>query len=56
MCIRFNGKFLSETPKESELKRLTVLELFQLAKNRRSIKHPLKKCLIEYIISLGKLN
>lgn len=50
----FHGKRISQIPKRSEIERLTIDELIQLSKNRRSIKHSFKKLLVDYILSLGE--
>lgn len=51
-----NKKWVSNPPKETELKRLTIAELVQFAKQKRSIKHPFKKMLINYILNIYQQN
>lgn len=52
MKLIFN-KLFSEVPVKKELERLNINELIRICKLRRSIKHPFKKNLIEYIIKTG---
>ena len=58
--IRFskNGTitpWLSNKPKESELKRLTVFQLYTLCIRKKRIKYPFKKTLIDYLMQLDEL-
>ena len=57
MAIRFNNmkRFITETPTEKELNAFSINELITIARSQRSIKHPLKKYLINYILLLGQL-
>lgn len=46
------GKWLSCPPTEAQLKRITVDQIYKLAKGKRSIKNPLKKLLVNYVIDV----
>jgi hypothetical protein len=47
-----SGVFVSEIPTRAELKKLHIKHLVSLAKSKRSIKHPFKKYLIDYILKI----
>jgi len=51
MAQCYEGVWLSTPiPKEKELKRLTIDQLFRMAKSYHSVKHPLKRYLIACIL------
>ena len=49
------SNWLSETPSEKELSRLSIDELINLCTYKKRIKHPFKKVLIDYLMQLEKL-
>ena len=49
------NRWTPDTPSISDLERLTIDELIVIAKYKRSIKHPFKKALVQYVKSLGNL-
>ena len=57
MSIRFgDGPWLASEPTRKQLEKFTVVQLIRVAEWKRSIKNPFKKALIDYVISLGKLD
>lgn len=45
--------FYPDKPSKAQLSKLTIDELFILAKQKRSIKHPFKKVLVNYLYEVG---
>ena len=47
-------RWLSDTPKISELNKLSINELIAYARYKRSIKYPFKKMLVDYVAKIYK--
>jgi uncharacterized protein YnzC (UPF0291/DUF896 family) len=50
----YKGKRINSIPTRRQLEQLTIDDLVELAKLRRSIKCPFKKALVDYILTLGE--
>jgi hypothetical protein len=57
MTVRFgNGPWVATRPTRKQLEKFTVAQLMDIVRWKRSIKHPFKTVLIDYVLSLGDLD